>query len=449
MKHVGAWQKAEFVYGRLVGGGQWSCCGVRDKFASCDESTRTTYEAALRSRDADDALRAARRAAAAERRRDWETSKVCEVPKAMIPFHDTPTLAQSDEEWDVEQSLCAALEAVEGRADDLVRAGLPDQLLRRVRGFSEANQNRGVKLLAALSSRAELGAAAAGVVLELLEGSTASSGDLLRVLAAATADGHEVRGLEEPVFSAIRTDGVDAVADRVDDAVIVLEAGFTVIEHVARTSDARARLRDAGAADLCLAALHALHDYMSRHKTETIASKALAAVVAAQCRVAVFDDGTLDPATVAGVATVYHTLRTQLADTNLQLKGMALLKLVAQSDDGAARLDGIKGAWEFLGAGCVNRRARKPHAWCCAELLPTENPRPSATRPGWTAPRLVTYLDLPSITTDRVHAALPDLVDLCLLPCQGERPDAWRSRLRGFEQRNGLVILSHVLDVPS
>lgn len=369
-----------------------------------------------------------------------------EVPKTTLPFRDIPTLAESDEEWDVEQSLCAALDAVEDRADQLVRAGLPDQLLRRVRGFSPANQNRGVKLLAALSSRAELGSDAAAVVLDLLEGSAASSGDLLRVLAAATADGGDVRGFEEELFSAIRTDGVHAVAHRVADAVVALEAGFTVIDNVAWTPDARARLRDAGAANLCLAALHALHDYMSRHKTETIASKALAAVVAAQCRVAVFDDGTLDPATVAGVATVYHALRTQLADTNLQLKGMALLKLVAQSDDGAARLDRIKGAWEFLGgAGCVNRRGREPHAWCCAELDPTETLHSPPTRLAWTAPRLVTYLGLPSIATDRVHAALPDLVDLCLLPFQCERPDDFRTRLRAFERRNGLAILSNVL----
>jgi len=226
----------------------------------------------------------------------------------------------------------------------------------------------------------------------------------------------------------------------------LLQTACRVLEQLSSyDSSAGNTLRDAGVTETCFSIIAAIQNYTARRKDEVkLGINALAAAVAVLQQVTIVLGDIHDSlASLHALPVVYGVLRSQLSRTSIQQHGIQLIHTLAHTRQGARKLDGIPGAWLWLGKfkSSVIKKGESHRRRCKTEMKFQEE------RQGWSAPRLAAFLHLRGLredTCDQLHRNVRELCTLALLPFEDESAESWQSRLLAFEERNKTKLLPSI-----
>ena len=223
----------------------------------------------------------------------------------------------------------------------------------------------------------------------------------------------------------------------------VIEAAFETFEHLGRYgTSALEALRATKTVSLCLEAIRVIRQFLDVHTSNVAGSSALSSAFASLCQIALLPDGTVDPEALKGIRPAFDAIRSQLHRTELQVQGLHIMAVVAQANKGAAELDTIPGAWQWLGW-----RKREALDWA-AGRDPTF--RPTRIRQhvkGWNASKFAKFLGSRPPGQDRsdvLDRTIADLRQLSLLPFETESLPTWKRRVLDFDKRNDVRIWDHI-----
>ncbi len=230
-------------------------------------------------------------------------------------------------------------------------------------------------------------------------------------------------------------------------AFVLLQMACRILEQLSSyDSSAGTTLRDAGVAETCFSLIAAIQNYTARRSDEVeLGINALAAAVAMLQQVTVvLGDIHASLASSHALPIIYGVLRSQLSQTSIQQNGIQLVHTLVHTRQGARELDGIPGAWLWLGnfKSGMTKKGESCLWRCKTEMKFKEE------RQGWSAPRLATFLHLHGLkgaSCDQLHRNARELYTLALLPFEDESTESWQSRLLAFEERNKTKLLASIV----
>lgn len=230
-------------------------------------------------------------------------------------------------------------------------------------------------------------------------------------------------------------------------AFVLLQMACRILEQLSSyDSSAGTTLRDAGVAETCFSLIAAIQNYTARRNDEVeLGINALAAAVAMLQQVTVvLGDIHASLASSHALPIIYGVLRSQLSQTSIQQNGIQLVHTLVHTRQGARELDGIPGAWLWLGnfKSSMTKKGESCLWRCKTEMKFKEE------RQGWSAPRLATFLHLHGLkgaSCDQLHRNARELYTLALLPFEDESTESWQSRLLAFEERNKTKLLASIV----